>query len=369
MKQLTPVMAPLVISSSPPHLRPPSPPSHLRPPPDPPPCTPPPVPLEALSPPKPPDPHDASFGPVFLLLFDTSFDPAQALSRTSDLESLLLNLVFVTGDGVVSLVSIGDKVFASKCFKSIYPSLLFIMLVTVLVASTTGCTIPITTSCSMPHPLIHVLSRFSNLIMGDELIFMGWYLGFSRVKSLSLAFTLVRLFTVVCSPKFVVFKSFWVQVWQFVGLMPYITTHPVNRVLLDVYCPLSSSMEFVSLCLSSTLCCCVAGSSMLKIRDTSNAEVLIKGFIAMLRIVNCALVAVSISGFISLIVVSISQGFISLSNLMFDEIRGLLYDISCLSVLYAPILICCICFFVIACYLAMMALLSCCMNTLSICRE
>ncbi|WZZ54135.1 hypothetical protein YC2023_054242 [Brassica napus] len=215
MKQRTPVMAPLVISSSPPHLRPPSPSSHLRPPSDPPPCTPPPVPLEVLSPPKPPDPHDASFGPVFLLLFDTSFDPAQALSRTSDLESLLLNLAFVTGDGVVSLVSIGDKVFASKC---LYPA--------------------------------------------------------------------------------------------FVGLMPYITTHPVNRVLLDVY-----------------------WSSMLKIRDTSNAEVLIKGFIAMLRIVNCALVAVSISGFISLIVVSISQDFISLSNLMFDEIRGLLYDISCLSVL------------------------------------
>lgn len=119
MKQRTPVMAPLVISSSPPHLRPSSPSSHLRSPPDPPPCTPPPVPLEVLSPPKPPDPHDASFGPVFLLLFDTSFDPAQALSRTSDLESLLLNLAFVTGDGVVSLMSIGDKVFASKC---LYPA-------------------------------------------------------------------------------------------------------------------------------------------------------------------------------------------------------------------------------------------------------
>ncbi|KAF3500678.1 hypothetical protein F2Q69_00044557 [Brassica cretica] len=119
MKQLTLVMAPLVILSSPPHLCLPSPPSHLRPPPHPPPCTPPPLPLEALSPPKPPDPIDASFGPVFLLLFDTSFDPAQALSRTSDLESLLLNLAFVTGDGVISLVSIGDKVFASKC---LYPA-------------------------------------------------------------------------------------------------------------------------------------------------------------------------------------------------------------------------------------------------------
>ncbi|CAN7017751.1 unnamed protein product [Brassica oleracea var. botrytis] len=224
MKQRTPVMAPLVISSSPPHLRPSSPSSHLRSPPDPPPCTPPPVPLEVLSPPKPPDPHDASFGPVFLLLFDTSFDPAQALSRTSDLESLLLNLAFVTGDGVVSLMSIGDKVFASKC---LYPAV-----------------------CS--------------------------------------------LFLCRCLD------------WNHDLIFP-------------------------------------AKSSMLKIRDTSNAEVLIKGFIAMLRIVNCALVAVSISGFISLIVVSISQGFISLSSLMFEEIRGLLYDISCLSVLYAPILICCIC--------------------------
>ncbi|CAN7007496.1 unnamed protein product [Brassica rapa subsp. trilocularis] len=45
------------------------------------------------------------------------------------------------------------------------------------------------------------------------------------------------------------------------------------------------------------------------------------------------------------------------------------YDISCLSVLYALILIYCICFFVIVCYLAMMTLLSCCMNTFSIYRE
>lgn len=203
--------------------------------------------------------------------------------------------------------------------------------------------------------------------MGDELIFMGWYLGFSRVKSLSLAFTLVRLFTVVCSPKFVVFKSFWVQVWQFVGLMPYITTHPVNRVLLDVYCPLSSSMEFVSLCLSSTLCCCVAESSMLKIRDTSNAEVLIKGFIAMLRIVNCALDVVSISG--SLFVVVNSQGFVSIFSLMVVEFRGLLYVIGCLSVVFDPIFICCICFLVIVVSLAMMAMLSCFVITFSILGE
>ena len=127
-------------------------------------------------------------------LFCSSTHPSTLLKRFPELlESLLLNLAFVTSDGVVSLVSIGDKVFASKCLypavcsvflcwcldwsydryfssKSIYPLLLFIMLVTVFVASTTGCSIPITTSCSIPHPLIQVLSRFSNLIMGDELI-------------------------------------------------------------------------------------------------------------------------------------------------------------------------------------------------------
>lgn len=48
-------------------------------------------------------------------------------------------------------------------------------------------------------------------------------------------------------------------------------------------------MEFVFLPISSTtLCGFVAGNLKLKIRDTSNTEVLIKGCLAMLRIVNCA---------------------------------------------------------------------------------
>ncbi|CAF2138492.1 unnamed protein product, partial [Brassica napus] len=111
---------------------------------------------------------------------------------------------------------------------------------------------------------------------------------------------------------------------------------------------------------------CSQWSSMLEIRDTSNTEVLIKGSLAMLRIVNCALAAVSISGCISLFVVFNSQGFVSLFSSMVVEFRGLLYVIGCLSVVFAPIFICCICFLVIVVSLAMMAMLSCSVNILSI---
>ncbi|CAN7135250.1 unnamed protein product, partial [Brassica rapa subsp. narinosa] len=113
--------------------------------------------------------------------------------------------------------------------------------------------------------------------------------------------------------------------------MPHISIHHVNRVLLDSYCLVSSFMEAVPLPISSsTLCGFVAGSLMLKIRNTSNTEVLIKGFLAMLKIVDCALAAASILGVISLIVVSSFQGFVSLYSSMVDEIRGLLDFISCL---------------------------------------
>ncbi|CAN7017669.1 unnamed protein product [Brassica oleracea var. botrytis] len=136
---------------------------------------------------------------------------------------------------------------------------------------------------------------------------------------------------------------------------------------ISIHCLVSSGMEFVHLPISSsTLCGFVAGSVMLKIRDTSNTEVLIKGFVAMLKIVDCALVAASILGIISLIVVSNFQGVVSLYSSMVVEIRGLLDVISCLSVLYAPILLCCICFFVLAVCLAYVALFSCFMNTFSI---
>ncbi|XP_033130913.1 uncharacterized protein LOC103830334 isoform X2 [Brassica rapa] len=113
----------------------------------------------------------------------------------------------------------------------------------------------------------------------------------------------------------------------------------------------------------------ILGNVLLKIRDTSNTEVLIKGFVAMLKIVDCALVAASILGFISLPVVTNFQGFILLYSSMVAEIRGLLDIISCLNALYAPIFLCCICFLVIAvCCLPWMALSSC-MHTFSIYGE
>ncbi|WZZ65999.1 hypothetical protein YC2023_077369 [Brassica napus] len=117
------------------------------------------------------------------------------------------------------------------------------------------------------------------------------------------------------------------NLWQLNGLMFYISIHPVDRVLSDVYYPSSFIMELVFLTVSSTtLCGFGAGSSMLEIRDTLNTKVLIKGGLAMLRIVNCALDAVSISGCISLFVVVNSQGFVSLFSLMVVEFRGLLYE-------------------------------------------
>ncbi|CAF1917737.1 unnamed protein product [Brassica napus] len=164
-------MAPLMCSSPPPRLRLPSFPPQLHPLVDLPPCTPLHLPLEALSPPEPPNPPDSPFHLVLLMLFDTSLTFSQKISKSPDLESLLLNMDFVISVGIVSLVSVGDTSLASK------------------------------------------------------------------------------------------------------RLLP-------------------------------------AGSSMLEIRDTSNTEVLIKGGLTMLRIVNCTLDAVSISGCISLFVVINSQGFV-----------------------------------------------------------
>ncbi|WZZ48594.1 hypothetical protein YC2023_048701 [Brassica napus] len=194
-----------------------------------------------------------------------------------------------------------------------------------------GCPIPIpipnSISVSLPLPLIQVLSqRFFNLILGDELISLVWYLELSFDLSLFLA--LVRPFTAVCSPFtavcssiFVVFKSLCAQ-FQLNGLMPHISTHHVNRI---VYCPVSAFMEFVLLPISSsTLCGFGVGNVLLKIRDTSNTEVLINGFVAMLKIVDCALVAASILGFISLIMVTNFQGFILLYSWIVAEIRGFL---------------------------------------------
>ncbi|KAG2263536.1 hypothetical protein Bca52824_070615 [Brassica carinata] len=401
-------MVPLVMSSSPSwfrtpspplQIRPPSPPPLLRPPSDPPPCTPlfvlpelpfeilpPESPPEALSPPEPPDPPDVPCTPVFLLLFDTSCAYSQPVSKAPDLKSRLLNMAFVFCDEVASVVYVGDISFISKlgypadcnaalcwCVRTPLP---FIMFVMVSVDSTMGCSIPITSSVSLHHPLIQVLSqRLSNLMLMvvDKLISWIWYLELSHGLFLSPA--LVRPFTAVCSPftavcshLSVVFKFF--QLWQLNGLMSHISIHHEKRVFLDVNCPVSSFMEFVPLPMSSSILCgFVAGSIMLKIKDTSNTGVLIKGFVAMLKIVDCALAAASFSEFISLIVISIFLGIVSLYSSMVVEIRGLLDVISCSSVLYAPILLCCICCFVIAVCLVLMALFSCCMNTSSILED
>ncbi|CAG7906342.1 unnamed protein product, partial [Brassica rapa] len=86
---------------------------------------------------------------------------------------------------------------------------------------------------------------------------------------------------------------------QLNGVMPHISIHHVNQVLLD-------------------------RGLILKIRNSSNTEVLIKGFVAMLKIVDCALAAASILGVILLIVVSNFQGFVSLYSSMVVEIRGLI---------------------------------------------
>ncbi|KAG2303788.1 hypothetical protein Bca52824_032439 [Brassica carinata] len=295
-------------------------------------------------------------------------------------------MAIVFSDEVASVVYVGDRIFVSKCW---YPAdcrvghcwcdfirspLPFIMLVMVYVDSTMGCSFSITISISLPHPLIQVLSqRFYKLMLSDEWMSLVWYVGLScglfPSPALVHPFTAVcSSFTAVCSPFFAVLKSF--QLWQLNGFLPHVFIHHVNRVLLEVYCPVSSVMEFVVLSISSSILCgCVAGSLMLKIRDTSITEVVIKSFVAMLKIVDCALAAASILGVISLIVVSNFQGFVSLYSLMVVEIRGLLDVISCLSVLYAPILLCCIYFFVIVVCFAWMALFSCCMNTFSILGE
>ena len=266
---------------------------------------------------------------------------------------------FITAECSLFLWVSLSPVAVTVCFTS--------QLVNLVVASCTGCSALITTSCFIHLPTIQVVSlRFSNLFTGVVLIVLECCPGLSLV--LVRPFTAVCcLFTALCSSTFVLLKSLSVQLWQLNGVMPHISIHHVNRVLLDSYCLVSSFMEVVPLPISSsTLCGFVAGGLILKIRNSSNTEVLIKGFVAMLKIVDCALAAASILGVILLIVVSNFQGFVSLYSSMVVEIRGLLDVISCLSVLYTPILLYCICFLVIAVCLAWMALFSCSINTLSI---
>ncbi|KAF8095785.1 hypothetical protein N665_0322s0006 [Sinapis alba] len=156
-------------------------------------------------------------------------------------------MTLVFSDGVNSLVYVGDTSFVLKCLSPavcsvflcwcvdwnsffpinfIYPPLPFIMLVIVFVDSTMGCSISITITIyvSLPRPLIqHVY-----------------------VSRLGAPLYCCSPFTGLCSSTFVVFKSFCAQFWKLNGLMPHISIHHVNRVLLDVYYPVSSFMFFSS---------------------------------------------------------------------------------------------------------------------------
>ena len=256
-----------------------------------------------------------------------------------------------------------SPVAVTVCFTS--------QLVNLVVASYTGCSALITTSCFIHLPTIQVVSlRFSNLFTGVVLIVLECSHGLSL--ALVRPFTAVcSLSTALCSSACVILKYFCILLWQLDVVMSDISIPWV--LFVDIYCPLSSSMECVPLPISSsTLSGFVSGSKTFKIRDTSDIEVLIKGSskwcsisyvcVAISRIVNCALAAVSITGIISLNVVFNSQGLLSPCSLVVGT-RGLLHAISCLIVLYASIFLC---FILIVVCLARMTLLSCSVNTFSL---
>ncbi|KAL0693698.1 hypothetical protein Bca4012_060878 [Brassica carinata] len=264
--------------------------------------------------------------------------------------------VLVAGLLVLSLGS-SNGLITAECSLSLWVSsppvaitVRFIpRLVSLVVASCTGDSTLITTSCFLHLLTIQVVFlRFSNLFTGVVLIVLKCSRGLSSGPSLAV----VRAFTALDG----VMSDFSI---------PWV-------LLVDTYCPFSSSVECVPLPISlSTLSGFVSGSKTFKTRDTSVIEVLIKGSakwcsvayvcIAISKIVNCAVDAVSVSRIISPNVVFNSQGFLSLCSLVVENRRPL-YAISCLCVLYASILIC---FIVIVVGLASMALLSCSVNPFS----
>ncbi|CAF2053797.1 unnamed protein product [Brassica napus] len=113
--------------------------------------------------------------------------------------------------------------------------------------------------------------------------------------------------------------------------MSDITIFPEYRLFLDNSCLASLLMELVLPKFLLVLRSSVAGSLVLKIRDTS-IYVLIKGsanwclitsaFVADYVIVKCAFVAVSVSSFRSLYVFYISSGYISIFSSIGIEFRG-----------------------------------------------
>ncbi|CAN6831113.1 unnamed protein product [Brassica oleracea] len=162
-----------------------------------------------------------------------------------------------------------SPVAVTVCFTS--------QLVNLVVASCTGCSALITTSCFIHLPTIQVVSlRFSNLFTAGVVLIV---LECSPGLSLALVrpFTAVcSLFTALCNSACVILKYFCILLWQLDVVMSDISIPWV--LFVDIYCPLSSSMECVPLPISSsTLSGFVSGSKTFKIRDTSDIEDLIKG--------------------------------------------------------------------------------------------
>ncbi|CAN6900090.1 unnamed protein product [Brassica oleracea] len=110
-----------------------------------------------------------------------------------------------------------SPVAVTVCFTS--------QLVNLVVASCTGCSALITTSCFIHLPTSQVVSlRFSNLFTGVVLI--------------------------VLDSACVILKYFCILLWQLDGVMSDISIPWV--LFVDIYCPLSSSMECVPLPISSS---------------------------------------------------------------------------------------------------------------------
>ncbi|KAG2261648.1 hypothetical protein Bca52824_068727 [Brassica carinata] len=128
-------------------------------------------------------------------------------------------------------------------------------LITAEYTSCTGDSTLITTSCFLHLLTIQVVFlRFSNLFTGVVLIVLKCSRGLSSGPSLAV----VRAFTALDG----VMSDFSI---------PWV-------LLVDTYCPFSSSVECVPLPISlSTLSGFVSGSKTFKTRDTSVIEVLIKG--------------------------------------------------------------------------------------------
>ncbi|KAF8118645.1 hypothetical protein N665_0003s0020 [Sinapis alba] len=215
---------------------------------------------------------------------------------------------------------------------------------------------------SLPEPPESPYLSFFNTSLSAVLQFLPWKFIRKTFRDSSLA--LVLRFTAVCSQitftavcslststavcrsTFGVFRLFYLPLWHCQEFMSEITTSPMNQVFLDKYCLVSPFMKFVLPSFPLVLSGYVAGSLVLKITDTY-VSVLIKGssnwcliasaFVAEYVIVNCALVAVSISGFRLLYVLSNSQSFTSHLSSIDVEFRGLLYETKLLCVVYACI--------------------------------